>query len=60
MLKGRAKYRVGGEEKVIGPGEAVLIPGNTEHAVEILEDLEVINCKDTVPGWSVYHAKWKK
>ncbi len=60
VLKGRAKYRVGGEEKVLGPGEAVLIPANTEHAVEILEDLEVINCKDVISGWSVYHARWEK
>jgi quercetin dioxygenase-like cupin family protein len=60
ILKGRARYRVAGEEKVLGPGEAVLIPANTEHAVEILEDLEVINCKDVVPGWSVYHARWEK
>ena len=60
VLKGRAKYRVGNEEKVLGPGEVVLIPANTEHAVEILEDLEVINCKDVVSGWSVYHATWEK
>lgn len=60
ILKGRAKYRVGEEEKVLGPGEAVLIPANTEHTVEILEDMEVINCKNVVPGWSVYHAKWEK
>lgn len=60
VLKGKAKYRVGSEEKTIGPGEAVHIPANTEHAVEILEDLEVINCKNVVPGWSVYHARWEK
>ena len=60
IIKGKAKYRVGTEEKVLGPGEAVLIPANTEHGVEILEDLEVINCKDVVAGWSVYHARWEK
>ncbi len=60
ILKGRAKYRLGAEEKILGPGEAVLIPANTEHGVEILEDLEVINYKDVVAGWSVYHARWKK
>jgi len=60
VLNGRARYRIGNEEKVLGPGEAVLIPANTEHEVEILEDLEVINCKDVVPGWSVYHARWEK
>jgi quercetin dioxygenase-like cupin family protein len=60
VTKGRARYRVGKEEKVLGPGEAVLIPANTEHEVEIYEALEVINCKDVVPGWSVYHARWEK
>jgi len=60
ILKGKARYTVGGEEKTIGPGEAVHIPANTEHSVEILEDLEVINCKNVVPGWSVYHARWEK
>ena len=60
VMKGKARYRVGGEEKVLGPGEAVLIPANTEHELEILEDMEVINCKDAVAGWSVYHARWEK
>lgn len=60
ILKGRARYRIGDEKKELGPGEAVLIPANVEHEVEILEDMEVINCKDVVPGWSVYHARWEK
>jgi quercetin dioxygenase-like cupin family protein len=60
ILKGKAKYRVGEEEKVLGPGEAVLIPANIEHDLEILEDMEVVNCKNVVPGWSVYHARWEK
>jgi quercetin dioxygenase-like cupin family protein len=60
ILKGKARYTVGGEEKTIGPGEAVHIPANMEHAVKILEDVELINCKHIVPGWSVYHARWEK
>jgi quercetin dioxygenase-like cupin family protein len=59
VIKGKARYRVGEEEKVLGPGEVVLIPTNTEHEVKILEDLEVINAKDVVPGWSVKHARWE-
>ena len=59
VIKGKARYRVGEEEKVLGPGEVVLVPANTEHEVEILEDLEVINAKDVVPGWSVKHARWE-
>jgi len=49
ILKGKGKWRIGKEEKVLGPGEAVLIPPNIEHEVHILEDLELINCKDVVP-----------
>jgi quercetin dioxygenase-like cupin family protein len=60
ILKGKAKYRVRKEEQILGPGEAALIPANTEHEVQILEDMEVLNCKDAVPGWSVYHARWEK
>ena len=61
VLKGKAKYFISGDgEKVIGPGEVVLIPENTEHGVEVLEDLEVINCKEVVSGWSVKNARWEK
>ena len=57
VLKGKGKWRVGSEEKVLGPGDAVLMPANVEHEVQILEDLEIINCKNVVPGWSVCHAR---
>ncbi len=60
ILKGKGKWRIGKEEKVLGPGEAVLIPANVEHELEIVEDLELINCKDVVSGWSVKNARWEK
>lgn len=60
VLKGRMKMRIGEEEKVLGPGEACLMPANVEHQLQALEDLEIINCKGVVPGWSVYHARWEK
>jgi len=60
VIRGKARYRVGKEEKLLGPGEAVLIPANTEHEVRILEDMEVVNCKNVVPGWSVKEARWEK
>lgn len=60
VLKGKAKLRIGTEEKVIGPGEAALMPPNIEHELQVLEDLELINCKSIVEGWSVYNAKWEK
>ncbi len=59
LIKGKARYRVAGEERVLGPGEVVLVPANTEHDIKILEDLEVINVKNVVPGWSVKHATWE-
>ena len=61
VLKGRAKWIVGDEEKLLGPGEVVYNPPNVEHAIEVLgEDLQVINVKDIVKGWSVKHAKWEE
>ena len=60
MLSGRIKSIVAGEERILGPGEAVLIPAETEHSLEVLEDTEVINCKNTVQGWSVHDARWEK
>jgi unsaturated pyranuronate lyase len=49
ILRGRARYRVGGEEKVVGPGEAVLVRANVDHAAEILDDLEVVTLRDVKP-----------
>ncbi len=34
-------------------------PGVPHGILEVLEDLEVVNCKDVVPGWSVKHARWE-
>ena len=60
VVNGRQRIRIGNEEKIMGPGEIVLIPANTEHESEILEDLEIITCKDIVPDWSIKHARWEK
>jgi quercetin dioxygenase-like cupin family protein len=60
ILKGKTLVHIGDEEKICGPGEAVLIPANTPHWGKILEDMEVINCKDVVHGWSVKNAQWEK
>jgi len=49
-----------GVEHVVGPEGGILMPIGVEHAVRILEDYTVINCKDIVPGFSVYHAGWQK
>jgi quercetin dioxygenase-like cupin family protein len=59
-LKGKSRSRIGGEENVRVPGDVVLMPPNTEHSGQTLEDMTVVNCKNIVPGWSVYHARWEK
>jgi quercetin dioxygenase-like cupin family protein len=59
-LNGRVRGVITGKEHIIEPGGGVLFPSNVEHGVQILEDYTVINCKDIVPGWSVYHARWEK
>ena len=60
VLKGRGKWTVGGEEKILGPGEVVHNLPDVPHSLEVLdEELHVVNCKSVVPGWSVKHAKWE-
>lgn len=34
---GRFRFRVGGVEREVGPGDVVLIPGNVEHGYDVLE-----------------------
>ena len=58
-LKGKI-LGLGGPDVVSGPNEVILIPINTLHGVRILEDYETVNCKNIVPGFSVYHARWEK
>jgi quercetin dioxygenase-like cupin family protein len=50
ILKGRARYRVGTEENLVGAGSAVLIRPNTAYAIQILEDLEVVVFREVLPG----------
>jgi quercetin dioxygenase-like cupin family protein len=59
-LKGKSRSTIGGEARVRGPGDIVFMPSNTEHSGQTLEDMTVVNCKNIVPGWSVYHARWEK
>jgi quercetin dioxygenase-like cupin family protein len=34
---GRFRFRVGSEEREVGPGDVVHIPGNVEHGYDVLE-----------------------
>ena len=43
VVSGRVRFVVGGEERVVGPGESVLIPGNVPHRVDVLEESVVLD-----------------
>ena len=43
VVSGRLRFVVGGEERKVGPGESVLIPGGVPHRVEVLEDAVVLD-----------------
>jgi quercetin dioxygenase-like cupin family protein len=60
VLKGKAKAFIEKEEYIIGAGWGILYPINRKHGAEILENYTLLNCKDIVPDWSVYDARWKK
>ena len=47
VLKGKMGYRVAGETRILGPGEAVCIPANVEHDNWSLEEeVEFLSCKN--------------
>jgi quercetin dioxygenase-like cupin family protein len=49
VIKGKADFCVGGQKKVVGPGDAALIPANTEYSIKVLEELEVVGFEDVRP-----------
>jgi quercetin dioxygenase-like cupin family protein len=49
-LSGRSRVTLNGESIEVGPGQAVVIPPNVPHKVEILEDSEMISAKSIVDG----------
>lgn len=59
-LEGKVRALIGGAESIVGPGGGVLMPPHVEHGIQILEDYTTINCKDVIPGFSVYHARWER
>jgi quercetin dioxygenase-like cupin family protein len=51
ILSGKMRFRVGSEERVLGPGDAVLIPPDTEHeAWTVDSEVEIISCKNILAG----------
>jgi quercetin dioxygenase-like cupin family protein len=43
MLKGRMEFRLGGEQRLCGPGDVVVIPRGEEHEAWFRENTEVID-----------------
>lgn len=60
VLQGKAKAAIETVEYLLEPGMGILYPGNRRHSAQILEDYTLLNCKNIVHGWSVYHARWDK
>jgi quercetin dioxygenase-like cupin family protein len=51
VLSGKLRLRVGAEERILGAGDAALIPSNTEHeAWTVDSEVEIISCKNIVSG----------
>ncbi len=49
ILRGRARFRVGRQEQLVGAGQAILVRANVLHSAEILDDLEVVTFRDVKP-----------
>jgi quercetin dioxygenase-like cupin family protein len=50
VLSGKCRLTLDGKPTIIGSGMAALIPPNTPHALEVLEDTEVVSCKGVIGG----------
>ena len=49
VLKGRLAYRIGTEEKILGPGDAAHIPAGVDHENWSLdEEVEFFSCKNYI------------
>ena len=43
VLKGKIRYKSGEEEKIVQAGEVIHVPAGAWHAIEILEDIIVLD-----------------
>ena len=50
ILSGKCRLSLDGEPTIVGSGMAALIPPNIPHALEVLEDAEVVSCKGVIGG----------
>ena len=50
VLKGKCRMTIGGKAEIIGVGQAALIPPNVPHALDVLEDTDIVSAKGIVGG----------
>ncbi len=50
VIRGTARFRVAGEERIVGPAEAVLIRPHAPFALQVLEEFEVLRFGDVGAG----------
>lgn len=57
ILTGRMKYVVDGRELILGPGEALGIPGGVPHSAVTLEDVTMIEVFTPIPGFATNEVR---
>lgn len=50
VMKGKAAFTIAGEERVVGPGEALLIRPETDFSARIIDEFEVLRFRDKGSG----------
>ena len=50
VLTGKCRLTLDGKPTIMGSGMAALIPSGMPHALEVLEDTEVVSCKNVIRG----------
>ena len=57
VLAGRARFTVGGEEEVVGPGGMLVVPSGVEHWAETIGDEPVVDLSVFSPRRDEYAAE---
>ena len=57
IVSGRARFRVGDEEAIVGPGEMLVVPPNVEHWAETIGDEPVLDLSIFSPRRDEYAAE---
>lgn len=46
VVSGRLRWRIGEDEREVGPGDVIHVPPDAEHAAFAITDATIISCKD--------------